>query len=268
MSQITYNDSKFWLFQNDRISRELIEGNSWEPHISSLIQIFCKKDMVAIDCGANFGLFTLEMARCVGGNGKVIAFETQNTISQQLNFNIFINGLRNILVLPNAVWGKSNQILYMEAVDRTSPYVNIGGAKIVNSSPNPVLSLAIDDLQLKKCDFIKIDVQGSEVDCLLGAKKLLSELRPKLVVEIENDHLKAFGRSDEELINLLLSNKYRVGRILNSYPADHLCIPEELFSTTAEQLLQFPYQIDWIRGAQIRIEGELNLWGHYDPLEL
>lgn len=267
VSQVKHLGFNFLLFKNDRISNDIINGKIWENHISILIETFCKPNMVAIDCGANFGLFTLQMAKCVGDQGKVIAFETQNLISQQLNFNVFTNGFKNVSIFRNAVWSNSNEKLFMEEMDTTAALVNIGAAKIVQNSSSPILSLALDDLLLARCDFMKIDIQGSEVDCLIGATNMLTKLRPIFVIEVENDHLKSLNRSDNELLNLILSNKYRVGRILNEYPADHLCIPEEKFPLVRAELSDLPFQIDWIDGSRILIREEYNLYRKYEILE-
>ena len=261
-----YLGHDFLLFENDRISQQILSGDGWEHHITQIIDIFCKPGMVVIDCGANFGLFTLQLAKAVGKQGKVYAFETQNLISQQLNLNVITNGFRNVELFRNAVWRKSSERLFMEEMDTSQALVNIGGAKLVEESQSPVLSLALDDLQLSRCDFIKIDVQGSEVDCLLGAQKIISESRPVLVIEIENAHLQSLGRSDEELINLLLVNRYRVARILNDYPADHLCIPEEKMHLLSAEIGKLQFQISWIEGSKIKIKENHNLYSDYEIL--
>jgi FkbM family methyltransferase len=263
-----YLGHDFLLFENDRISQQIINGHGWENHITQLIDIFCKPGMIVIDCGANFGLFTLQLAKAVGAQGKVYAFETQNLISQQLNLNVITNGFRNVELFRNAAWRKSSERLFMEEMDTSQAIVNIGAAKLVDASQNPILSLALDDLQLSNCDFIKLDVQGSEVDCLLGADKIISKLRPILVVEIENAHLQTLGRSDEELINLLLAKNYKIGRILNNYPADHICIPAEKVDVLVSDIDKLPFAISWIEGSRIRINGGHNLYSSYEVIDV
>lgn len=263
-----YLGHDFLLFENDRISQQILNGHGWENHITRVIDIFCKPGMIVVDCGANFGLFTLQLAKAVGAQGKVYAFETQNLISQQLNLNVITNGFRNVEIFRNAVWRKSSEKLFMEEMDTSQALVNIGAAKLVDASQNPVLSLALDDLQLSQCDFIKLDVQGSEVDCLLGAEKIISKLRPILIVEIENAHLQSLGRSDEELINLLLAKNYKIGRILNEYPADHICIPAEKIESLGSEIDKPPFAISWIEGSKIEINDGHNLYTTYEVIHI
>jgi FkbM family methyltransferase len=263
-----YLGHDFLLFENDRISQQIRNGHGWEIHITQVIDIFCKPGMIVVDCGANFGLFTLQLAKAVGAQGKVYAFETQNLISQQLNLNVITNGFRNVEIFRNAVWRKSSEKLFMEEIDTSQALVNIGAAKLVDASQSPVLSLALDDLQLSQCDFIKLDVQGSEVDCLLGAEKIISKLRPILIVEIENAHLQSLGRSDEELINLLLAKNYKIGRILNEYPADHICIPAEKIESLALEIDKLPFAISWIEGSKIEINDGHNLYTTYEVIHV
>ena len=95
----------------------------------------------------------------------------------------------------------------------------------------------LDSFEFSKVDFIKMDIQGSEVKALRGAKKILLSQRPILFIEIEEQCLRALNSSTKELIETLFSLKYGLYRIENHYPCDYICIPIEKSKTFEDDIL-------------------------------
>ena len=108
-------------------------------------------------------------------------------------------------------------------------HVNNGALRVdLNSfSGDLALTRTIDSFNFEKLDFIKIDIQGSEVKALRGAQSTISKFKPYMFLEIEEMHLQAMGTSSKELIELVLSFQYVLYRIENEYPCDHICAPIE-----------------------------------------
>jgi len=73
-------------------------------------------------------------------------------------------------------------------------------------------------------DVIKIDVEGAEFSVLEGAREILAEARPLLVVSIHPQHLKALGRDAAELHALAEASGYTVsdtdGRAVETFQLD------------------------------------------------
>lgn len=68
-----------------------------------------------------------------------------------------------------------------------------------------VQSYRLDDLSISDVGFIKIDVEGYELEVLQGAKKTIASSRPNLIVEIEEKHVK---RPIQDLLNEVCSYGY------------------------------------------------------------
>src|SRR5215472_11988319 len=61
--------------RNNRIGRALYKDKIWEPEVTTVIEKNTRAGMVALDVGADIGYYTLNLARLVGAQGRVIAFE-------------------------------------------------------------------------------------------------------------------------------------------------------------------------------------------------
>lgn len=215
----------FIVFQNDAFHTILTTKKDYEPHFYNVAKNVVKQGDICIDCGANMGYHTVTLAKLVGPNGNVLAFEPLRIIYQQLNGNIFINGLRNVTCF-NLALGNDNKIVQMDPLDLDSSSVNIGGTKIGGGGEN-VEMVKLDQIVTNGVSFVKIDVQGSEVSLLEGADKLIKNSRPVIFIEVENHYLNCFGQTSEILLNKLLSLDYILVRIMNEYPCDHIAVPRE-----------------------------------------
>jgi len=157
--------------------------------------------VVALDCGANIGVHTLEWATLMTGWGQVVAFEPQERIYYALAGNIAINNCFNARAVQAAI-GAESGVIDIPVLDYTKPasYGSlelrrgeappqfIGQAVDYEAGPKASVSLiAIDDIGCDRLDFIKLDVEGMELDALQGARRSLEAFKPILLVE----HIKA-----------------------------------------------------------------------------
>jgi hypothetical protein len=71
------------------------------------------------------------------------------------------------------------------------------------------LDTVVNEMNLKKIDYIKIDTEGSERNILLGAEETLKEYKPSILMEFETQNTSQFGYEREELIELLKSYGYK-----------------------------------------------------------
>lgn len=145
--------------------------------------------VVALDCGANIGAFTLEWARLMDGWGRVIGFEPQERIFYALAGNIAINNLFNAEVRCCAV-GATCTVADIPVPDYCAPGT-LGGVSIACESfigqtltvKKQVDVVSVDSLGLDRVDFIKIDCEGMDVDVLEGARRTIARDRPVILVE-------------------------------------------------------------------------------------
>ena len=159
--------------------------------------------MTVVEVGANIGLLTVPFARLVAPGGKVIAFEPQRIVYQMLCGNLALNAITNAFARNSAI-GCGLGSITVPPVDYTKPG-NFGGVSLRGwKEGETVPMLTIDSLLLDRCDFMKIDVEGMELDVLQGSAQALERFRPRLYVE--NDRIK----NSPSLIRHLLALDYRL----------------------------------------------------------
>jgi FkbM family methyltransferase len=137
---------------------------------------------VFYDVGANVGFYTLLAARAVGPTGHVVAFEPHAKNIRALEYNVALNGLVNVLVVPQAVSGSSGTG-YLQSGNRATARLAAAG--------DEVATVALDDFVAEHPELgpalVKIDVEGHETELLAGAERLLARSSPALVCELHGE---------------------------------------------------------------------------------
>jgi len=169
----------------------------WQPEIyegmeTAFVRRQVRKGMAVLDVGANLGWFTVHLALLVGADGRVDAFEPRSDLTHLLTKTIAENRLTNVTI-HNFALGSENsfgQVIW------SSHDVNPGGTHLVLSDfdgpgiiAQPVVVKAVDVCIARRIDFIKIDVEGSELLVFKGARRILEKDRPKILVEINPENL-------------------------------------------------------------------------------
>ncbi|MBR0899189.1 FkbM family methyltransferase [Bradyrhizobium tropiciagri] len=152
--------------------------------------------VVAVDCGANIGVHTIEWARAMTGWGEVIAIEAQERVFYALAGNIALNNCFNARAMLAAVGDKTGSIR-MPVLDHTRP-ASFGSVELTRKDTTEFVGqavdyseqatkelpyLTLDSLGLRRADLIKIDIEGMEKEALTGAKGILRRCRPIVVAE-------------------------------------------------------------------------------------
>ncbi len=161
-----------------------------------------KRGMLVVEVGANIGAHTVHLAKLVGENGGVVAFEPQRVIYQMLCANLALNGIENTDAKCLAVGATAGEIT-VPRVDYRGDN-NFGDIALGGDDGDEVEMIAIDNLMLPACHMIKICVEGMEKQVLDGARQTITRFRPYLYV--------ADGKPDKhaELIATLLDLDYRM----------------------------------------------------------
>ena len=213
-------DGNFIVFPNDAIAQHLKSGKPWEPHFKTVVQHLVKEGDTVLDCGSNFGYNAVIMGKQIGPSGRLFAFEPQRIVNQQLSGNMILNNIYNAIVV-HAALGQEQGLTTMSPVPYDLDWVNIGDTSIGEGGDEvQVITLDMIDSQP---DFIKMDVQGYELFALLGAENTIKQSLPDIFIEIEEHQLAKFNVTKEQLLNYIKSFGYRMFRIDNEYPCDHIC---------------------------------------------
>jgi FkbM family methyltransferase len=182
---------------------------------TKLYRLVDKGDTV-LDVGTNIGETLLNFAMLVGPEGFVYGFEPDAVNFARVERNISLNQLGNIHVFSFGISDRAETVkLY-----RVDPH-NLGMNRILSDAEasdledfTTIETRTLDDVvsenRIDRIDLIKIDIEGYEVHALRGAAGLLSELRPKLFVEVGYTRLLKNDASPNELVGLLSAHGYTV----------------------------------------------------------
>jgi FkbM family methyltransferase len=168
------------------IAFALFVDGVYEPECINLMLSHLEQDSLFLDIGANIGAFSIPAAKHLKkSNGKVIAVEASPTIFPYFKKNVEINNLENIELFSLAVTNSNhNSVDFYEA-----PTEKFGTGSIspqFQSTPIRVKTITIDsilnDQELAKVSFMKIDVEGYEAEVFEGASGLFNSPNPPMVL--------------------------------------------------------------------------------------
>lgn len=131
---------------------------------------------VFLDVGAHVGRYTVRLAkRC----RQVIAIEPNPHNLAGLRINLELNRLSNVRIIPFAAWDEEAIITLSNSGAGSTSRASGGGLR--------VKAIPIDALEFEgRLGLIKIDVEGSEVKVLEGARKTIAKHRPAIIVEVHS----------------------------------------------------------------------------------
>lgn len=193
------------------ISQAIKKRGFYDRRGSAIIKNALKNGDVFINVGAHIGYFSLLAASRVGNEGHVFAFEPAPANFHLLLKNITLNKCENITAIRRAVLEKEKKVnLYFSDT-------NTGDHRVYKPSEKRKF-IEIDAINLdnffdkrnKRIDFIKIDVQGSEMSVLKGMKKILKKKTLKMFIEFWPHGITANGDDPRKLLDLIVENGFKI----------------------------------------------------------
>jgi FkbM family methyltransferase len=164
------------------IGRSLDLYGEWSKGELDLFQQLLRPGMAVVELGSNIGAHTVLMAQAVAPGGWVLAFEPQRIVFQTLCANLALNHITNVDARQAAVGDTPGTIIVpFLNYARENNFGGLGLGTHTNGESVPVVTL--DGLNLSRCDFVKIDVEGMEKAAVEGAANTLRRFRPLLYVE-------------------------------------------------------------------------------------
>jgi FkbM family methyltransferase len=148
------------------------------------------------DVGANIGEYTIRQALRVGKEGLVFAFEPNPDAYSRLLRNIQINDLSNVVSFPVAVSRASGKVLFNKDPRSTlaGRIVDAGAQADLSSEMISVDAVSLDEIvesrQIRIIDVLKIDVEGSELLVLDGARRHALPITRNIVLEYHSPELR------------------------------------------------------------------------------
>ncbi len=204
------------LYLDPQDSLDLSIDASYDAFERDLLKQYVQKGDRVIDLGANIGLYTLTLARLVGEEGKVYAFEPEPTNFALLTKNIEVNGYKNVVLERKAVSDKTGTARLFRCAD------NAGDHRIMDSGEGMRDSIEIEMLSLDDyfhdnpvpIHFIKLDIQGAEGGALRGMREVFARSSGlRILMEFWPAGLEKFGTKPREVLEFLKSENFQILRI-------------------------------------------------------
>lgn len=166
-----------------------------------------------LDFGAHIGLFAAMASKAVGANGKVYAFEPSPSTNELLKKTVVINNASSIITtFQKAIGGTVGKTTFFvgEQADNANSLVNYKEDRPFRGIDIEVTTIDtfVKEQQLQKIDFIKIDVEGVEYDAMRGAVETFKKFKPKAILAIHPEPVKAKGDSLEAIYDLVKELNY------------------------------------------------------------
>jgi FkbM family methyltransferase len=214
LTSVTFSKvlDSFYVYTGDttdkHVQKSCMDQGIWDEELTEWMIKNIQPGWTCLDIGANVFYFTEVMARLVGNNGNVLAFEPIKRLCRSYEYARTLNkydNSGNIEVMPFALSNKEDDLILNIWEE------NIGGSAIVhehqignhgqygNYYTEEIQAKTLDSVYSGKVDFIKIDVEGHERFVFEGFSEEARKC-PLLVVELGS------GQPDEFLVEL--NDKY------------------------------------------------------------
>ena len=192
---------------------------TYEQDLQQAIREFVEPGSVVYDIGANIGYITILLEDAVGINGQVYAFEALPMNLQRLQENLRINKVdKRVIVIPAAVADRSGFLPFLVGPSNGMGKLegSAGRVLIEDNKSIEVPSFSLDDFVYEENhtppNVIKIDIEGGEVMAIKGMVRLLTEIKPVILMELHGTE------SAKITWDTLSSLGYVICRMQSGYP--------------------------------------------------
>jgi FkbM family methyltransferase len=189
----------------------LLEQETWFEKEMTFVARWLRPGMTAIDIGANLGVYSLPMARLVGPEGQVFAYEPSTETRRLLALSKEMNGAGNLHIIAAALSDRERE-----------GHLTFAASSELNTldDSGPGESVRITSLEAEQktrnwgiIDFIKIDAEGEEERILAGAGAFFANRSPLVMFEV-----KAGDKQNEKLPAAFIAMGFGLYRLLAGAP--------------------------------------------------
>ena len=220
----------FYFFASMKIASKAAKSGIENTLLRNSINLLKKhksveNDVVILDVGSNFGFLSMVWANSISQNGQVIAFEPNRSVHNSFKKSIRANNLESIIQLKNLAVGNNDGSIEIFLSSTTSNILQEG---MKPTQKTTIEMVSLDSFSKRndivRCDLVKIDVDGIELDILKGATNLIERCKPIFIVETNRDKriIDFFRQHEYQILDMEL-NPFHSGEQL---PPNIFCIPK------------------------------------------
>lgn len=166
----------------------LREQQDWFEDEIKFLRRLLRPGQKVIDIGANYGVYTLSLAKIVGSAGTVWAYEPAAETAKMLTMGIAANDFTQVILDQSAISSAcgSAQLQLNENTELNALFNGTLPNDIASETVSLVsLDVCLERKDWKNIDFVKIDAEGAESQIIQGGKRFFSELSPLVQYEIK-----------------------------------------------------------------------------------
>lgn len=213
--KIEYFNGNFSMNFKSHIFKRLFLNGEYEKDLVTKVEKYIPSNKDIIDVGANIGLFTTLFAKKT--DKIVFAAEPTDGAYSYLLKNIKSNDLNNVIIFKGVIDDKKGDkyINFIDGNEEYSSLLEINHPSVFNKNQQKlkVQSIQIDDavkLHNLNPGFVKIDVEGAEMNVLSSMIETIKEFKPIIMCEVVDYMLKNFNSSSKELFSFLNKSGYDI----------------------------------------------------------
>jgi FkbM family methyltransferase len=225
------------------VAPQLVNAFPTEPHVLRWIEQSLRPGNTFFDVGAHHGWMSLLACRCVGPEGKVVAFEPSPPLVEILQYNNRANRFAHMEIVAKAVANSDGRMAPLYVANQGNSFQNslidhpFGSSEMatMKKSTIQVETISLDEFCRTanlKPDVAKIDIEGAELLALQGCGRILKEHRARFIVAIHPIWLPA-GQNAGQIFDLFRLHGYSVAdsltvRYEGADFGDYLFVPGSL----------------------------------------
>ena len=202
------------------VAQAHLKGRKWEPKIAEILTKYCEKSTTAVDMGAYIGTHTMSLVDAVGKTGKVVTFEPQPWAYKGIKKTLSKNKIKNCKVINAGLSDKKGKIQFCsDGSGSSSVCTERSPSKKKWSEVYDIPIVTLDSYNLKNVSIMKIDVEGHELNALMGSKKTIEQSKPVIVLEVWRKRTNRFQKIKEFMDTI----NYKIKHISAD---DFICFPK------------------------------------------
>lgn len=165
----------------------LYEQHDWFEDEIGFLRKLIRRGNEAIDVGANYGVYTLSMAKAVGPEGKVWAFEPASSTAAFLAQGVAANGFEHVVLESCALSSQRGSAqLSLNDSSELNSLMRSGQAETASEIVRmETLDNCMRQYAWKNIGFLKIDAEGEEINIVKGGREFLSAMSPLILYEVK-----------------------------------------------------------------------------------
>lgn len=198
---------------SEYLQAHLFVFGSYELPTVRFLRKYLQRQDVTFDVGAQIGYLSLIMGKAAEGGTTVHSFEPETTNAMRLRSNVQLNGLTNVHIEQCALSDRTGTLkLFLSRDNNAGTHSTVFVENNVSTDyieiPALTLDAFVESHSISRLDLIKIDVEGAELEVILGGTKTLATLHPVIVMELSAELQKSRDFTTRQLKTLLADQGY------------------------------------------------------------